>query len=186
MVSGAEASILRLCSEYDLPISQGVYVAGIAPGSGAEKAGIKENDVIEKIDNIDIHKFSDLTGYINSKRPGDVVSVKVNREGNEKEFKVTLTKINTFSIPSIGLEVANATDKELKKVGADYGVKINKTLSQNLPASELIGTIITEINNQKVNDVRDVEEVMTERSPSDPIVITYIDLNGDQQRMIWR
>lgn len=171
--------------QYDLPTSQGVYVAGIAAGSGAEKAGIKENDVIEKIDNIDINKFSDLTGYINSKRPGDVVTVKVNREGDIKEFKVKLTKLETYNIPAIGLEVANTTSKELKKLGAENGVRISKT-SDNLPANELVGGIIIDINNRKVMDVRDVEEIMTALEPSDPVIITYIDLNGQKQRLGWR
>src|SRR5690606_6315578 len=57
----------------ELEVSQGVYVSEVTPGSGAAEAGLRQNDVIVQIDNVEINKFADLTGYINSKRPDDVV-----------------------------------------------------------------------------------------------------------------
>ncbi|MCM8570673.1 trypsin-like peptidase domain-containing protein [Gramella jeungdoensis] len=172
--------------ELELSESQGVYVSDVTPGSGAANAGIRERDIIKKIDNININKFSDLTGYINSKRPGDEVKVKIVRDGDEKELNVKLTKLETYSIIPIGLEVANATKEELKALQAPNGVRINRTLAENLPAGELVGGIISEINNQKVNSIRDVREVIQERRTSEPIVITFYDLNGEKQRMAWR
>ncbi|MCG9970247.1 S1C family serine protease [Christiangramia crocea] len=172
--------------ELELSESQGVFVSDVTPGSGAAKAGIREKDIIKKIDNIRITKFSDLTGYINSKRPGDKVLVKIVRDGEEKELNVELTKLETYSIAAIGLEVANVTEEELKALNAPNGVKINRTLAENLPSADLVGGIISEINNQKVNSIRDVREVIQERRTSDPIVITYYDHNGEKQRMAWR
>ena len=172
--------------ELELSESQGVFVSDVTPGSGAAKAGIKEKDIIKRIDNINITKFSDLTGYINSKRPGDEVHVKIVRDGEEKELNVKLTKLETYSISAIGLEVANTTKEELKSLNAPNGVKINRTLAENLPAADLVGGIISEINNQKVNSIRDVREVMQQRRTSDPIVITFYDRNGEKQRMAWR
>ena len=52
----------ELSEEYGT--SQGVYVSEVTSGSGAEKAGIKAKDVIRKVDNISVNKFSDLTGYL--------------------------------------------------------------------------------------------------------------------------
>ncbi|MEE2772606.1 MAG: trypsin-like peptidase domain-containing protein [Bacteroidota bacterium] len=173
-------------SELNLKTSQGVLVGDVTSGSGAEQAGIRQNDVIRQIDNVKINKFSDLTGYINTKRPGDQVMVKLDRDGQSKEFRVTLSKRDSYQIPSIGLEVANATSKELKSIGTSYGVKINNTLNENLPKEELVGTIITEINNESVSNIREVEDILEKRRSGDPIVITYIDRSGRKQRMIWR
>lgn len=172
--------------EFNLPTSQGVYVAEVSEGSGAEKAGIKKGDVITRIDNVDIRKFADLTGYINSKRPNDKVNVKLLRDGDEKEFSVTLTKFESYQIKSIGLEVANATKSELKKYNTSHGVKINRTLVKSLPADELVGTIITEIDNERVSNIRDVQKIMTQRNQNEPIVISFIDKNGEKQRLMWR
>lgn len=172
--------------ELKLSESQGVFVSEVTPGSGAAQAGIRKNDIIKKIDNINITKFSDLTGYINSKRPGDEVKVKLIRDGDERELNVKLTRLETYSIPVIGLEVANVTSEELEEINAPNGVKISRTLAENLPSADLVGGIISEINNQKINSIRDVKNVIQERRSSDPIVILYYDRNGEKQRMIWR
>src|SRR5690606_7945539 len=60
----------------------GVYVARVEEGSGASDAGLLEGDIITKIDNLEVHKFSELTGYLSSKRPGDKVQVTVDRKGD--------------------------------------------------------------------------------------------------------
>lgn len=172
--------------ELGLNESQGVFVSEVTPGSGAAKAGLRQKDIIKRIDNVRITKFSDLTGYINSKRPGDEVLVKIVRDGEEKEVSVELTKLETYSIATIGLEVSNVTEEELEAVNAPNGVKISRTLAENLPAADLVGGIISEINNKKVNSIRDVREVMQERRTADPIVITFYDKNGEKQRMAWR
>ncbi|GAA4326046.1 Do family serine endopeptidase [Pontixanthobacter gangjinensis] len=172
--------------ELDLSTSQGVIVAEVTPGSGAERSGLRQMDIIKQIDNIEINKFSDLTGYINSKRPGDEVLVKVVRDGKEKQVNVKLTKLSTYRIPALGLEVANATKEELEAYQAPNGVRINRMLADNLPSADLVGGIIAEINSQKVTSVRDVEEIMQNRPKSNPIVILYYNQKGEKQRMIWR
>lgn len=172
--------------EFDLNTSQGVMVADVTPGSGAEKSGIRQRDIIKKIDNIEINKFADLTGYINSKRPGDEVLVKLMRDGKEKEVNVKLTKLDTYRMPALGLEVANASEEELKAYNAPYGVRINRMLTEGLPSADLVGGIISEINGQKVTSVRDVEEIMQNRTRSNPIVIVFYTQKGEKQRMIWK
>src|SRR5690606_39819216 len=66
-------------------------------GSGADKAGIKEGDIIKEIDNIKISKFSDLTGHISAKRVNDLVDLKISRNGDIKSLSVKLTKNETRS-----------------------------------------------------------------------------------------
>jgi len=176
----------NVIEQFDLSTSQGVMVADVTPGSGAERSGIRQNDIIKKIDNIEINKFSDLTGYINSKRPGDEVNVRLLRNGKEKEVSVELTKLDTLAVAVLGLEVANASSEELKAYNAPNGVRINRTLNEDLPSSDLVGGIIAEINNQKVTSIRDVDEIMQNRTRSNYIVVTYYNQKGEKQRMIWR
>ncbi|WP_298247846.1 trypsin-like peptidase domain-containing protein [uncultured Christiangramia sp.] len=176
----------QISNDRNLNISQGVIVGAVTPGSGAEKSGIQEFDVIRKIDDINIAKFSDLTGYINSKRPGDIVKVQLIRNGESKTVDIELTKLETYSLPTLGFEVANTTKEELERYNAPNGVRISRMLTDDLPSSELIGGIISEINNKKVNSIGDVEQIMENRKKPNPIVITYHNLKGEKQRMIWR
>jgi S1-C subfamily serine protease len=65
----------------------------IVPGSAAEKAGLKENDVILEFAGIKITPQNSLAKIIGDYFPGDEVFLKVLREGEEKIFKATLGEI---------------------------------------------------------------------------------------------
>ena len=78
-----------------IEIETGVYIAKILSDSPLITAGIRENDIIEKIDDIQINKMNDLKKYIYAKNPRDKVTLTINRNGVEFNTQVTLsTKIN--------------------------------------------------------------------------------------------
>lgn len=176
----------EISREFELNVSQGVYVSDVDAASGAAIGGLKAGDIIRQIDNIEIRKMSDLTGYINSKRPDDVVKVTIVRGGKERVVDVTLTKYETFAIQPIGLEVANASKEELKKFQTSNGVKIIRALSADRQTNALIGIIITEIDNQKVADIADVRKILNQKDPSEPISVTFVNPRGEEQTYIWR
>lgn len=68
---------------------QGAYVTAVVPGSAAEKAGIKENDIIFKIDD-QLLKDTQLSELINGKRIGDTIKLSVWRDGSELDISATL------------------------------------------------------------------------------------------------
>ena len=132
-----------------------------------------------------MNKFSDLTGYINTKRPNDTVNVTVLRNGVEKEIAVKLTKLSVTQLP-IGLEVTNASKDELKFYQTENGVKISKTLSDQYAEEEFVGAIITEINGDKIYDIRDAEEAFKSLERGQGLTMTFIDKTGQKQRVIFR
>lgn len=172
--------------DYNLKISEGIYVDGVEEGSGADKAGIRSGDVITRLDDVEIRKLSDLIGYIGSKRPNDVVKVQVIRNGDVREFDVTLTKYEVYQIKVIGLEVTNATKEELQQKNLTNGVKITRGLTPQMQNEHLYGTIITAIDNIPVKNVRDVEIIMKQRSSEDPISVTFVTPDGEKQKYVWR
>jgi len=176
----------RAIEELNLKTTQGVLVAEVTDGSGAAKAGLQQGDIIRKIDDINITKFSDLTGYIYTKRPNDEVQVTFLRDGEENKVNVKLTKFETYVIEPIKIEVSNASSEELAALNVENGVKIYKTLNPKLPAEELVGTIITAIDNKRVSNVGDVERIFRSKNPGEDIMITIVDRNGQKQRMVWR
>ena len=64
----------------------------IEEGFGADTAGLTRGDIIKSIDGFKINRFSDLSGYLSSKRPGDKVEVNFVREGRLNTAIVTLKK----------------------------------------------------------------------------------------------
>ena len=68
----------------------GVYVQTVQNFSPAEKAGLKSGDIIIKADNKEIKNMNQLNEVKNSHQIGDTITLVVNRNGSEQEFKITL------------------------------------------------------------------------------------------------
>jgi S1-C subfamily serine protease len=92
-----------------LTVTQGLLVSEVAPGGLAEKAGIQGGsrakgvryrgnmiylggDVIVEVDGVAIAGISDLYAALEDSKPGDVVPVKVNRNGRVVALKVQLAR----------------------------------------------------------------------------------------------
>ena len=72
--------------------TEGFYIDEIEEGYGAGSAGLTRGDIIKSVDGFKINRFSDLSGYLSSKRPGDKVEVNYVRDGKLKTATVTLKK----------------------------------------------------------------------------------------------
>jgi membrane-associated protease RseP (regulator of RpoE activity) len=175
-----------IAEQFDINTSQGVFVAAVDSESGAAKSGIKTGDVIKQIDNIEIRKMSDLTGYINSKRPGETVVVSLFRKGNERKVEVKLTKYETFLIEPIGLEITNASENDLMGFKTKNGVKIVGTNKAEEQYQALLGVIISKIDGKKVFNISDVKKLFNLRNLLEPISVTFVNQQGEEQTYIWR
>jgi serine protease Do len=72
------------------PDSGAARVGAVVPGSAAEAAGLKEGDRILQADDTGVQSFDGLRTFLRRKRPGDSVTLRVEREGKELELEVTL------------------------------------------------------------------------------------------------
>lgn len=99
----------------------GVEVQDVTEGSGAEKAGIKENDVITKIGDKKITTPDELSAEIKAHKPGDKVTVTFLRDKKEQQVTAELTKwkgmngtINVFgSDGSLNMDLGDMNLREL-------------------------------------------------------------------------
>ncbi|WPX07602.1 S1C family serine protease [Anaerocellum danielii] len=74
----------------------GMYISRVYPGTGAAKAGLKEGDIILQIDGKKVTTFSDIQSILSNHKIGDVITIRVLRDGQTKDFKVTLgTPVDT-------------------------------------------------------------------------------------------
>lgn len=82
----------EIADDLGLVITEGVHIIDVSPEGAAYDAGMKANDVIIGVDGNDIKNAPKLQEMIGRARPGDKVSIKVNRGGKEKDIAVTLKK----------------------------------------------------------------------------------------------
>ncbi|RAV29986.1 trypsin-like peptidase domain-containing protein [Sinomicrobium soli] len=163
---------------------EGLYVGGVEEDSGAEKAGIGEGDIIKSVDEIKINKFADLTGYLNSKRPGNTVQLTIERDGKTKTVPVTLSKINSYTLNELGIQVKNISDKDRKQYRTDHGVKITRT-APYLNNANLEGRILVEINGKKIRNGEDAEKIVSEINPNERNVIVILNEKGEAERYLF-
>ena len=76
----------------NLKFNSGIYVAQITKDGPSYNSGLKEGDIITKIDNIETNKMSELRKYIYTKRVGEEVSLTVLRNNREYNIQVILGK----------------------------------------------------------------------------------------------
>lgn len=86
--------------EYNLDVNSGAYVhasgsaGAVASGSPAEKAGLKDGDIITKINSKTVGKDGSLSSILGEYRPGDKVTITYLRDGKEQTATVTLGTYN--------------------------------------------------------------------------------------------
>ena len=151
--------------------------------------GLKEGDIIKQIDGISINKFSDLKGYLNTKRPNDVVSIKLKVGAEEKTVSVKLNKNERVQFYLIGI-LKNLNSNELKKYNINSGVKISefnnnyKKYWTDYGINE--GNIIKSINGEKITSILDVERILNSRYYNEPISIEIIENKNITERFNFR
>jgi putative serine protease PepD len=76
--------------QFGITAEQGAIVGSVAPKSGAGKAGIQIGDVVVGFDGKDVTGSTQLTKLVREHKPGDEVTVEVERRGEPKTFTVTI------------------------------------------------------------------------------------------------
>lgn len=155
-----------VAEKFGINETQGFYVNGITKNSGAEKAGIKEGDVIIKLDDKKIKGFSDLTSFINTKRPNEIVNVTVIRDEKEKVIPVKLTKKELLIFEANGIEFEEITSTDKEQFGINYGVKIKDVTNSAIKeyADYLKGCIVLSIDNIKAKDIETVTKYLKQKA----------------------
>jgi len=178
-----------LAKENDLDVNEGAYVAGFGDDpdrSAAKAAGIKEGDVVVKIDDSAIRSSSALIEYVGRKRPGDKIEVTVNRKGKTMVMPVTLKnsegkmtavkREEKAEMASLGWELADVDSKVLKRIDVAGGVKVSALSNGKIKRYTDIkeGFIITHIDDVAVKSAKEVNEILKKKKTGDLLTIAGV------------
>ena len=178
-----------IAKEFSTNETEGFYINSVEKYSGADLAGIKKGDIIKYIDEIKISKFSDLKGYLSSKRPNDLVVVDLINTNQRKKVNVRLNKNERISFNVIGI-LKNLSDEELEKYNKSSGVKIsdfNRRYEKYWTDNGIeIGNIINNINGVKINSITDIQDILKEINNYNPLRIEIINSKNQIERFNFR
>lgn len=164
---------------------EGVYVAGIEEESGADEAGLEEGDIIKQVDNVKVRKFSELTGYLSAKRPGDKVEVAVERNGKNIVTEVTLKKQLSVQLPIMGLTVKDLSKKDEKLYNTDSGVKITD-VPERYNDYGLQNKIIVKVDDYEIENIEDAKNRFSKISRYGRTSITLLGQDGEREKIIFQ
>ena len=178
-VSGSALNA-ELAEKFNVKETQGFLIGEVIEGMGASEAGLQSGDIIKKVDDVKINTFSDLTGYLSTKRPGEKVEVSYSRDNTKNKIKVTLKKTNTTQF--LGMYLTNMNSEQKEYFDLDEGVIIKELGNQRLYRYGVDeGFVLLEINNKKIKDVADVDAVDFDSLSS----ILFLKPNGEKERIIF-
>ncbi|MDA7777832.1 trypsin-like peptidase domain-containing protein [Flavobacteriaceae bacterium] len=150
----------RMAARFEVDETEGFYITDLEKGLGADLAGLKANDIIKSVDGIVINEFSDLSGYLASKRPGEKVNVIYKRDGKENKVSVRLEKINRAVF--YFMELRPLSPEQKKKYNTDHGLYISNMNNRRLYQRGIDnGYIILEVNGKKVSSLSDIKNMDT-------------------------
>jgi serine protease Do len=174
-----------LVNDYGLTDLEGVYISGIEKGSAASIADLKEGDIIKQIDYLKISKFSDLTGYLSSKKPNETVKLMISRKNEILNKTVILKEKQSLMLSNIGFTVKNLSIEDIKKFKVKKGVKIIG-VPQQYEKYGLVGKVVVSIDSEKVTDIENADRLFKNINRFKRTSISMINDSGEKEQLIFQ
>jgi serine protease Do len=172
-----------LAEAFNLKKAEGALVVDVADGSAADKAGLKQGDIITHVNGNEVKSPANLRNDLMLLKPNTKVTLTVNRNGQILAIPVVLGTYgestyssSTTSSVVLGLTVDNLTQDHIKAYGlqpTEKGVIIME-VHPNSPAARIglkVGMIVMAVNHQEVNNVKDFNETVAAIGPNQRILL---------------
>ena len=195
---GIESINKKWQETYDLKAPEGALVTSVEKDKPAEKAGLKREDVITKVDDVVVKTNRDLIDYVSSKGPAAKVTITYLRDGKEKTAVATLEERQETGEKPVKEEEDSKAGNKQKMLGLDLddltpqarraysidrellkGVVIThvKPVSPAGDANLAEGDVILEVNGAAVGSVEELQAQM-KKAPKGKYIRFYVQRGG--------
>ena len=172
-----------------LKVSPGAAeVVSVEEDSPADKAGLKEGDIIVAVDGKTLKTADDLAILIANRKPGEKVTLEILRDGKRKTVEVTLgerpdtlaarVEEGKLELKELGLTLANLTPELRQRFGIQDESVEGIAVVEVDPKSEAykdadirVGDIIVEVDKQPVRTVSDFKKIYEKVKPGDSFIL---------------
>ncbi len=180
----------KLAADKGFDFSEGVYVNNVRENSSADDAGVKEGDVILKVNSKETKSVPELQEAIARKRPGDKVSLTIYRDGKTKTVEASLKSIegltevakeeNNEVLNMLGARFEDLSREKRKELEIEGGIKVKKLFPGKLRSQTDIkeGFIITKVNKEIVKSSEEFLEIIENEKGGVLIEGVYEDYPG--------
>ena len=153
--------------------TKGVAITEVIEGTGAEKAGLKRNDVIIEFERQSVEKANNLRNRVAQLKPGANVQMVILRDGEREKITAELGERpkegiaaaeQSDTLRELGLTVKNLTDDLAERLGYKglSGVVVTEVEPGSLAgfAGITTGSLIMEVDRQPVKNTKEFEKAV--------------------------
>jgi serine protease Do len=174
----------ELAESFGLEDHKGILVAEVTEDSPADKAGLKQGDVIIEFAGKPVNEVGPFRNLVALKTPGSKEKMTILRDGKRKTLSVTIGKLPdegpsttaaSHSMEKLGFTVQTLTPDLARQFGIqdEKGVVVTRVTQESAAAMAGIkpGTIIIEVNRRTVNDTDDFKQAIAETSEKGTVLL---------------
>ncbi len=153
----------------------GAYIQSVQRGSPAEKAGLRQGDIVLAVNGSEVVSVNDLQTKIAQHHPGDVVRLDVWRDGEKWQVDVELGEVPPEELPpvsatepketkplfeNLGITLRELTPEEKERFGVDTGLYVEDVVfgSPAAKSGMFRSHILLSVNQEPVNSVAEFEK----------------------------
>jgi photosystem II stability/assembly factor-like uncharacterized protein len=154
----------------------GAKLTQITPEGPAAKAGLKQNDVVKSIDKKDLKNYDELVDEIAPHKPGDKVTLGVQRDKETKEVVVTLD-LRPEGPPGFGGGGGRANVfAGILGEPVEGGVRLSQVVEDS-PAEKVglkVGDVLKAIDKKDVTTLQQVSDALRDKKPGDKVTLQVL------------
>ena len=177
----------ELAKSFNLKDAKGALIAQIEKDGPADKAGLRDGDIVIEYNGKPIADIRELSQAVASTKPGAKVKVKAMREGKPVNLVIVVGEMPTdgklnFKKPAasqnnaLGANVRPLNDKEKKRV--PNGLFVESVYGAAAEAGMRRGDIIISAGGKKIRSEKDLNEVVSKAKGS---LAFLVDINGSRE-----
>ncbi|MFZ0566131.1 MAG: DegQ family serine endoprotease [Chlamydiales bacterium] len=178
---------------YHLDSPHGALVAEVIEGSPADKAGLKQEDIILSYNGTKVESLGAFRNYVSLMEPGSPLTLQIKRDGKIMNLEVKVSsapeeKMGPNSpVQRLGMKVQELTPELAQKIGYPSETKgiVISEIALNGPAAEAAlqpGSLILAVNRHKVTTMEEFSKAINEATQGDRVLLRV--RQGDAVRFV--
>ena len=175
---------------FGLASVDGVLIQQVQPGSPAERAGIKRNDVIVEFDGVAVNDMRKLQLKVADTPTGRSTPMVVLRDGKRLPLTISLTERNLDQVAAatpqagpgeVGLTVRGLRADEKREMGVESGVRVIAVEEESIAAERgiQVDDVIEEVNRKPIDSPLDLTRAIADARKADRPAILLVNTGGN-------
>jgi serine protease Do len=187
----------NLAKSFNLEKAEGILVSEVQEGSPAEKAGLKQGDVILRLNNKVLEDVNDLRNTISLIQPKTKVTLQITRDGKNRDVEIIIGELpanlnksikkidgSKSALKQFGLSFQNITPDLAEQFGykRDQGIVIGEVEPGSTAAMAGLkpGLLVEEVDKQRVHNLLELDKILQKSNTPKRILLRVRNGNFSQ------